>query len=65
MATKKHVSVDRYWFAVGYYHAMVSKKEPPSDDVVVYLSESIGVNIMHSYMSGFSHGEKDLFVGIN
>lgn len=50
-------SVEKYWYAVGFWHAKVNKSIPPSEEEIDYLKSVTGVNILEEYTKGQKSGK--------
>lgn len=50
----------KYWFARGFSDKLIhSSKDVPSIEMVEYLEEISGINILNEYELGYEQAEKD------
>lgn len=45
-------SVEKYWYAVGFWHAKINLDAPPSDEEIQYMKEITSVDILSEYLKG-------------
>jgi len=58
--TKGASFMQKYWFARGFHdRLMYSSKDVPSIEMVDYVREVSGVNILNEYELGYEKAEKD------
>jgi len=46
-------SVEKYWYAVGFWHAKAKEYMPPSEEEVQYTGSITGIDISKEYEKGF------------
>jgi hypothetical protein len=52
--------LQKYWFARGFSDKLIhSSKDVPSIEMVEYLEEISGINILNEYELGYEQAEKD------
>lgn len=52
--------MQKYWFARGFYDRLTfNHKDVPSIEMVEYVEEVSGVNILKEYENGYEQAEKD------
>ena len=52
-------SVEKYWDAIGFWHAKIKKYIPPSEEEIAYLKSITGVDILNEYEKGHKSGKDD------
>lgn len=45
-------SIEKYWYAVGFWHAKINKNIPPSKEEIAYVKELNGIDIGEEYKKG-------------
>lgn len=45
-------SVEKYWYAVGFWHAKMKQNTPPSEEEIAYMKEITNVDILKEYQKG-------------
>jgi len=52
--------LQKYWFARGFYDRLaLTEKDVPSIELVEYIEEVSGVNVLKEYELGYEQAEKD------
>lgn len=46
-------SVEKYWYAVGFWHAKTKEYMPPSEEEIQYMGSITGVDISKEYDKGY------------
>lgn len=64
MAKRKTATAEKYWYAVGYHHAMVGIKDPPRQETVEFLLSTINVQVHSLYEDGWKRGNQDKDEGL-
>lgn len=52
-------SVEKYWYAVGFWHAKTKDYMPPSEEEIDYLKSITGTDILKEYDKGYKSGKGD------
>lgn len=45
-------AVEKYWYAVGFWHGKINLDAPPSEEEVAYIKEITKVDILSEYHKG-------------
>ena len=45
-------AVEKYWYAVGFWHAKIKQYTPPSAEEIAYIKELNKIDILDEYMKG-------------
>jgi hypothetical protein len=60
MMSKSASFLQKYWFARGFNDRLMhSCKDVPSIEMVEYVEEVAGINILNEYELGYEQAEKD------
>jgi hypothetical protein len=46
-------SVEKYWYAIGFWHAKTKEYIEPSEEEIDYLKSITGVDILKEYKKGY------------
>jgi hypothetical protein len=52
-------SVEKYWYAIGFYHAKTKEYDPPHKEEVDYIKSITKVDILEEYEKGHKSGKRD------
>lgn len=52
-------SVEKYWYAVGFWHSKTQRYIPPSEEEIDYLKSITGVDISKEYEKGHKAGKSE------
>lgn len=61
---KKTTFSQKYWFAIGYHHAMIGIKETQSSELAEFLRSTLNIDIVQLYSEGWERGSKDKAEGL-
>jgi len=61
---KKTTFSQKYWFAIGYHHAMIEMQDVPSKELSEFLQSTLQVDIISLYKEGYERGLKDKAEGL-
>lgn len=50
-------SVEKYWYAIGFWHAKTKEYIAPSEEEINYLKSITGVDILKEYDKGYKSGK--------
>ena len=45
-------SIEKYWYAVGFWHAKINQNTPPSQEEIDYIKDLNGLDILTEYNKG-------------
>lgn len=45
-------AIEKYWYAVGFWHAKIGKHLPPSNEEIEYIKDLSNINILKEYEKG-------------
>lgn len=65
MSKKKSRFAEKYWFARGYHHGLLGKKESPTVVTVDFLLSTLDIQVDLLYEEGWDRGVKDKEEGID
>lgn len=45
-------SIEKYWYAVGFWHGKINQNTPPSHEEIEYIKIINGIDILEEYKKG-------------
>lgn len=45
--------VEKYWYAVGFWHRKIDQYTPPSQEEIEYIKELCNIDILSEYEKGY------------
>jgi hypothetical protein len=54
-------SVEKYWYAVGFWHAKTKEYMPPSEEEIQYMGSITGTDILKEYDKGYKAANRKVY----
>ena len=54
-------SIEKYWYAIGFWHAKTKEYIPPSEEEVSYIGSITNVDILKEYDKGYKAANRKVY----